>query len=155
MTTTEVTLQATDLYPAPAKTAKLAVRKHIVKPTGAAQSAGCEDGKPASGCVDILSAGAMPSIPAVGGAITDYSLTVVYEPQANGAYFLGELEKFVHVSPQRFASVEVKGSGACGLTATVKGTAGEKVKHACIVAKGTVHATETTIAEGGVAQVTI
>ena len=58
---------------------KLAVRKHVVKPTGAAQSAGCEDGKPASGCVDILAAGAMPTIAAVGGTIQDYSLTVVYE----------------------------------------------------------------------------
>lgn len=155
MTTTDATLQEFDLYPAPAKIAKLAVRKHIVKPTGAAQSAGCEDGKPASGCVDILDAGVKPTIKTVGGEITDYSLTVVYEPQSNGAYFLGELEKFVHVSPQRFASVEVKGSGACGLTATLKGVADEKVKHACIDAKGIVHATETTIAEGGVAEVSI
>ena len=41
---------------------------------------------------------------------------------ANGAYFLGELDKFVHVSPQRFESVVVKGTGPCGLTVTAKGT---------------------------------
>ena len=155
MTTTDATLQATDLYPAPAKTAKLAVRKHVVKPAGAAQSAGCEDGKPASGCVDILAAGTMPTIPSVGGQISDYSLTVVYEPQSNGAYFLGELDKFVHVSPQRFESVEVKGSGPCGLTATLKGAAGAKVSHTCIDSKGTVHATTTTIASGGSVDVAV
>jgi hypothetical protein len=34
------------LYSSQAGT-KLAVRKHVVAPAGAAQSAGCEDGKPA------------------------------------------------------------------------------------------------------------
>merc|ERR1712196_639114 len=95
---------------------------------GAAQLAGCEDGQPASpSCISILPAGAMPSLPAVGGTIANYSLTVVYEPTGNGAYFLGELAKFVHVSPQRFAYVLVKGSGPCGLTAGVKGASGEHV----------------------------
>jgi hypothetical protein len=87
-TTTEVTLQATDLYPAPPENAKLAVRKHIVEPAGDAQWAGCEDGKPASDCVTILAAGAKPTIGAVGGAIQNYSLTVVYEPQSNGEFVL-------------------------------------------------------------------
>ena len=84
MTTVSATLQATDLFPAPPATAKLAVRQHVVQPTGAAQWAGCENGMPASGCVTILSAGAKPVIAAVGNTIEDYSLTVVYEPQSNG-----------------------------------------------------------------------
>ena len=153
MTTTGATTQPTDLYPPPAQTAELAVRKHIVKPAGASQSAGCEDGNPASGCVDILAAGAMPTIAAVGGDITDYSLTVVYEPHSNGAYFLGELDKFVHVSPRRFESVTVKGSGACGLTVSMKGNAGDKVNHACIDPNGVVHASTATISDMGLVEV--
>ena len=91
MTTSAATLQSTDLYPAPAAGTKLAVRQHVVAPYGAGQYAGCVDGKPASsGCITVLPAGTMPTIASVGGAITDYSLTVVYEPLSNGAYFLGE-----------------------------------------------------------------
>lgn len=68
----------------------------------------CVDGQPAArGCIDVLEPGAMPVIDAVGGNITDFSFSVIYEPFANGAYFLGELQKFVHVSPQRFASIVV------------------------------------------------
>ena len=39
------------------------------------------------------------------GNITKFTYIVIYEPASNGAYFLGELDKFVHVSPQRFDSV--------------------------------------------------
>ena len=69
--------------------------------------------------------------------------------------FLGELDKFVHGSPQRFESGAVKGSGPCGLTATLKGAAGAKVSHTCIDSKGTVHATTTTIASGGSVDVAV
>merc|ERR1712166_595412 len=90
----------------------LAIRKHVVKPTGTAQYAGCVDGQAAApNCIEILPAGAMPTIPAVATAkqnITAYGLWSVYEPTSNGAYFLGELEKFVHVSPQRFEHVLVQ-----------------------------------------------
>ena len=125
MTTRDVTLQRFDLYPPPPPSARLAVRRHVVAPAGAAQRSGCVDGHAASpGCVEVLPAGARPTIPAVGGSIEDFSLTAVYEPAANGAYFLGELTKFVHVSPQRFARVGVGGSGPCGLTVRVLGSAG-------------------------------
>ena len=117
---------------------------------GAAQYAGCVDGEPASrGCITVLPAGVLPTIKAVGDAITDFSYTAIYEPLSNGAYFLGELEKFVHVSPQRYASVVVGGSGACGVTATVKGTVGEQVKQACVDAAGTVHVTTATVNAAG------
>ena len=65
--------------------------------------AGCVDGQPAHpSCVNILPAGQFPEIGPVGPTIANYSLTAVYEPLPNGAYFVGELQKFVHVSPQRF-----------------------------------------------------
>ena len=54
MTTEDVTLQATDLYPAPKAGSKLAVREHY---TRGQQSEGCEDGKPAMHCVQMLAAG--------------------------------------------------------------------------------------------------
>ena len=44
MATNEVTLQSTDLYPQPPLGTKLAVRKHVISPAGAAQSAGCTSG---------------------------------------------------------------------------------------------------------------
>lgn len=150
MPTRDATLQATDLYPPPSATAMLAVRPHIITPYGAAQYAGCVDGEPASrGCITVLPVGVLPTIKAVGDAITDFSYTAIYEPLSNGAYFLGELEKFVHVSPQRYASVVVGGSGACGVTATVKGTVGEQVKQACVDAAGTVHVTTATVNAAG------
>jgi hypothetical protein len=80
----------------------------------------------------MYGAGEKISIPAVGANISNYALLVVYEPAANGAYFLGELDKFVHVSPQRFSSVVVKGSGPCGLTVAVKGTVGQTLELPCI-----------------------
>jgi len=60
----QVTLQSTDLYPAPPKDAKLATRQHIctadAKP--ADQAKGCVDGQPATSCIAVLAAGQMPSI---------------------------------------------------------------------------------------------
>lgn len=156
MTTNEVTLQQYDLYPAPAVGTQLAVRKHIVKPEGAAQLAGCTDGQQASpGCIDVLSAGQMPVIPPAGPAIWDFSYWSVYEPASNGAYFVGELEKFVHVSPQRFNHVTVGGPGPSGLTVGVKGTAGEKITLVAVDPKGIAHITNATIAPGGTVEVAV
>merc|ERR1711865_871821 len=119
------------------------MRRHVVMPAGAAQLAGCEDGKRATpSCVDIFPAGKMPTLPAVGtkpNDITAYGYWSVYEPTSNGAYFLGELSKLVHVSPQRFSGFVVKGTGPCGLTIGVKGTAGEQVNLVAIDPKGIVH----------------
>ena len=50
------------------------------------------------------------------------------EAAANGAFFLGELEKFVHVSPQRFERVAEGGNGPCGLAVRVIGGSGEQVR---------------------------
>jgi hypothetical protein len=152
MTTEDVTLQATDLYPAPKAGTKLAVREHY---TRGEQSEGCEDGKPAMHCVQMLAAGQMPSLPPAGGNITDFVYISVYEPASNGAYFLGELDKFVHVSPQRFDSVLAKGSGPCGLTVAVKGTSGESIELPCIDAKGTMHVKTAAIPAAGSIDVAI
>jgi|EP01043_Picozoa_sp_COSAG02_P011249 hypothetical protein len=152
MTTEDVTLQATDLYPAPKADTKLAVREHY---THGKQSDGCEDGKPALHCVEMLAAGQMPSLPPAGGNISDFVYISVYEPASNGAYFLGELDKFVHVSPQRFDSVLVKGSGPCGLTVSVKGTSGDSIDLPCIDAKGIVHVKSASISAAGSVDVAI
>lgn len=152
MTTEDVTLQSTDLYPAPKAGTKLAVREHY---TRGKQSDGCEDGKPAMHCVQMLAAGQMPSLPPAGGNISDFVYISVYEPASNSAYFLGELNKFVHVSPQRFESVLVKGSGPCGLTVSVKGTSGDDIDLPCIDAKGTVHVKTASIPATGRVDVAI
>lgn len=76
----------------------------------------------------------------------------MYEPTSNGAYFVGELEKFIHVSPQRFAYVRVLGSGPCGLTVGVRGTAGESVNLVAVDASGITHVHAVTIAATGVVQ---
>jgi len=147
MTTSPVSLRRTDLYPPPpplppspshhrlntsggvstiTATAApvppgqrgLAVRRHRLESEDFFD--GCVDGAPASpGCVELLPPGVLPTLPAVGGTIADFSLTAVYEPQGNGAYFLGELSKFVHVSPQRFEAVVVGGDGPCGLKVNI------------------------------------
>ena len=66
----DVTLQPTDLYPPPPATASLAVRQHFATPAGS-QYQGCVDNQPAAGCVDILPAGVLPTLPAVANATTD------------------------------------------------------------------------------------
>ena len=112
-----VSLHSLDLYPKPPPGLKLATRMHHARGD---PIQGCVDGKPASaGCITVLEEDTMPVIEAVGGNITDYSLSAIYLPNTNGAYFLGELAKFVHVSPQRFESVSVGGNGPCGPTAEV------------------------------------
>ena len=161
MTTEPTTLQRFDLYPAPAAATRLALRRHVVAPAGAAaQLAGCVDGKPAvaSGCVEILPAGMMPTLPAVGveaNDITAFGYWSVNEPTANGAYFLGELTKFVHVSPQRFAHVRVAGGAPCGLTVGVKGSAAEVVTLVAVDPAGTTHVVHVTIPSTGSIEIMI
>jgi len=122
-TASDVTLGPTDLYPPPAAGVDLAVRLHVIAPAGAAQLAGCVDGAPAvPGCVVVVPAGDPVLIPATGTELSNFSLTAVYERLPNGAFFLGELNKFVHVSPHRFEYVYA----AATATATDKGAvAGE------------------------------
>lgn len=148
MTSEEVTLQQYDLYPAPSSGVSLAVRQHVAKPDGTFQS-GCVDGQAALECITILAPGQKPVIPATGNTIANFSYWSVYEPASNGAYFVGELEKFVHVSPQRFDHVTVTGSGPSGLTVGVKGTAGEKISLVAVDPKGITHVTTVTIPAAG------
>lgn len=74
---------------------------------------------------------------------------------ANGAYFLGDLTKFVHVSPQRFASVLLQGNGPCGLTVRVVGSSGESVTVAAVDPAGLVHLSHASIPSGGFVDVTL
>ena len=142
MTREEVTLQKNDLYPVPAPGVRLAVRQHVVSTAGNAQFAGCVDGQPASnGCLQVLPKGALPILPAVGASIANFSLIVVHEPLENGAYFLGELTKLVHVSPQRFKSVTVEGECAeapAGIKVSVKGNKDEVIKLVAVDPRGIV-----------------
>jgi hypothetical protein len=70
-------------------------------------------------------------------------------------YFLGEMTKFVHVSPQRFDHVKVGGTGPSGLTVGVRGSVGEKIELVAVDPKGTVHRTTVTIPAAGEAEVAV
>eukprot|EP01050_Picozoa_sp_SAG11_P000922 SAG11_NODE_34_length_22265_cov_11.264730_8_plen_206_part_00 len=108
----DATLQPTDLYPTPfANDARFGVREHVFEP-GPGQAAGCVAGKPAATCLAVLEPGVARVVKATTGG--EVRLTVLHEQLPNGAYLLGELSKFVHVSPQRFASITLGGSGPCG-----------------------------------------
>jgi hypothetical protein len=149
-TTAAVALGPTDLFPPPAPGARLAVRAHVFAP-GAAQQAGCVDGAPAApACAALLFAGRAPVIAATGADdLSQFSLTAVYETYANGAFFLGELAKFVHVSPQRFDFVAVGGAGKAGLRAAVRGAPGEHVVLTAITPLGFVAVAAADIPAGG------
>ena len=163
-TTKPVTLQPTDLYPASPPETQLAVRAHVLAPSGPAhQLRGCVDGQPAvPSCVDLLAAGERPVLAATGSGLSDFSLTAIYEPLQNGAYFLGELTKFTHVSPQRFDDLTVAhlastgvspaiGSvgGPCGLVVGVRGAPGEVVPLVAIDPHGITHVSTVIIPAAG------
>ncbi len=148
-----VALGPGDLYPAPADPdAPLAARLHVLAP-GAPQQAGCEEGAPAvPACVTLVQPGDAVVVPASGtSAPANFTLLAVYEPFENGAWLLGELTKFVHVSPQRFDWAGVGGAGKSGLRAGVRGAAGEVVRVTSVDANGTVHVADIAIPQGGVA----
>ena len=89
-TTTAVTLGPFDLFPAPAANTPLMMRAHILAPAGPGQLAGCTNNTPAVGsCVMRVPASTSAVIAATGTALNNFSLTVLYEPLENGAYFLG------------------------------------------------------------------
>ena len=149
-TVADVALGATDLYPAPTDgAAPLAVRAHVLTP-GAPQQAGCADGLPAvPGCVALVQPGDAVVVPASGADIGDFTLLNVYEPLENGAWFLGELSKFVHVSPQRFDYAGAGGAGPAG----VRGSPGEAVVLTAVDGKGVAHVAQVVIPAGGIIDV--
>lgn len=180
-TSSPATLGPFDLYPAPAPATKLAQRQHVAGPDAAAQLSGCVDGQPAAGtCVQLLCArdghgdgapvsGASttspsaaasfscmpPTIAATGTNLSQYSLTAVYEALSNGAFFLGELTKFVHVSPQRFeyVLVDAEHGGKAGLVAGVRGCAGESLTLVAVDAGGITRVAHVTLPTSGFADV--
>lgn len=146
-----VALQPTDLYPAPSGTAqtRLAMRRHVLMPSDA-HFFGCEDGHPAvPSCVHVLPQGGLPVLPATGGEDANFSLTAVYESLSNGAFFLGELNKFVPTALQRFESVRVSPGGACGIALVVKGAVDEVIRIAAVDPGGTVRLASVTIPNVG------
>ena len=79
-------------------------------------------------CVSLVVPPARVVVPATGTGLPNFSLTAVYEPQCGGAYFLGELSKFVHVSPQRYVrKLPELEPALCVLTAAQDCTAGSAV----------------------------
>ena len=161
-TTAAVPLGPTDLYPPPPPGAALAVRPHIAVPAGPGQFAGCVDGAPAvPGCIQLLPAGSPPVINATGAAsLAAYSLTAVYAPLPNGAYFLGDLSSFVHASPQRFPYVLAGaqgggGPGPAGVTAGVRGTPGQVVTVVAVDPQGIVRSQAVTVSNGGLTEVSL
>ena len=153
-TTADATLGATDLFPPPAADATLAVRAHVFAPTGAAQAAGCVAGTPAEpACVTLIAPGAALVVPATGGNLSDLGLWSVHEPLANGAFFLGELTKFVHVSPQRFAYVALGGAAPAGVLAGVRGAPGGVVTLFAVDAGGIVRVAVANVPQGGFVEV--
>lgn len=146
-----VTLGPFDIFPAPAAGTRLAVRRHIVVSVNSstAQDSGCVEGKPAApACAAIVPAVTDIVIPATGTDLSNCSLTSIHESMtsAHGSvFFLGELTKFVHVSPQRFAFVRAGGTGRVGLQVGVRGAAAEKLELVAIDAAGLVRITPVTI----------
>ena len=93
--------------------------------------AGCTNGRPANACVTpggstgpVFTAPKSDMTNVTGG--TDYKpvVTTVWPLCSSGAVFLGELSKYVAVSPQRFSDVACTGTG---VTSKVHGTPGEGV----------------------------
>lgn len=155
-TTQDATLGASDLFPPPAAGATLAVRAHILSPPGAAQAAGCVAGAPAvPACVALVAPGSPLVVPATGGNLSDLGLWSVHEPLGNGAFFLGELTKFVHVSPQRFAYVALGGAAPAGLLAGVRGAPGEAVELFAVDASGVVRVAVANVPAGGSVEVAL
>lgn len=141
------TLQSTDLYPSPRGNVSLGMREHIFDPS-LGQEAGCVAGRPAShGCISLLDAVAPRIVPETKGG--QVRLTVFYEPLSNGAYLLGELTKFVHVSPQRFGNVQLGGSSPCGFRVEVLGEPREVVKVVAVDGGGIVRVTQVEVANSG------
>ena len=153
-----VTLGSSDLYPTPPSHVSLAMRKHVVGPNASAQQQGCIDGERAdNGCITMLCASCQPVIEATGTNLDNFSLTVIYEPLSNGAYFLGELTKFVHVSHQRFEYILVdeEEGGKAGIVVGVRGCVGEKILLTAITKDGLVSTASTSIPEGGFVDITL
>ena len=150
-TAADVALAPTDLFPPPSDTSlPLATRLHVLTPGAAAQQAGCVEGAPAvPACITILQFGDALAVPASGTDLADFSLLAVYEPLESGAWFLGELAKFVHVSPQRFDYVAVGGGGPSRVLVGVRGSAGEAVLLTSVDAGGVVHVQSVVVPEGG------
>jgi hypothetical protein len=136
-----------DLYPAPSHVT-LASRAHVFEP-GQGQTAGCTDGAHVSdgGCIILLTAGVAPTIPATKGA--EVSLLSFYEPLPNGAYLLGELSKFVHVSPQRFADIALGGDGPCGFSVRVLGAADEAILVWAVDPQGVIRSADVHVGVSG------
>jgi len=88
-------------------------------------------------------------VPASGTDLSNFTLMAVYEPLSNGAWFLGELSKFVHVSPKRFDYVGVGGGGAVGIIAGVRGSPGESITLTAVDTNTTVRIKNVVIPLGG------
>ena len=139
----DVWLGGTDLFPT-LSSLQVAVRPHVFDNNTA--HVGCVDGQPAvPSCVSFANGGTDVLIPATGTDVSDMSLTAVYTQACGGVYFLGELAKIVHVSPQRFSYVACGGNGPSGLLIGVIGTSNQLIHLISIDARGIVHTIDVVI----------
>ena len=147
-----ITIPRADLFPAvdPRAAARLGTRAHVFDP--GAQTEGCTAGGTAAhGCMRTLPVDAPLVLPATSG--TEVNLISVHTPLPNGAYLLGELSKFVHVAPQRFASLALDGHGPCGFVANVLGSPGEVVEVVAVDPGGKTRVATARVPAAGVVAV--
>ena len=118
---------ASDFYPPLGASASALVHREF------GNGKGCANGTDASACVAQTTAAATPVVTlpksdfsnTTGGTDFAPAVTTVWPVcAASGWALLGELTKYVPLSPQRFSGIDCS---AAGVTATVTGTAGEVV----------------------------
>ena len=68
---------------------------------------------------------------------------------------LAQLNKFVHVSPQRFESVQVEGSGVVGVTVQARGTPKQELDLYAIDPKGIVRVKHVVVPASGTVEVAL
>jgi hypothetical protein len=150
-TSEDVALGPTDLFPPPANGLALAVRKHFLDPANF--FSGCLNGAPAApGCVSILQPGDPLVVPMSGTGASNLTYISIHPALGNGAFLVGELAKFVHVSPQRFDAVALGGSGPAGILVSLRGSVGEAVTLLAVDPAGVARVATATIGAAGVAQ---
>jgi hypothetical protein len=94
-------------------------------------------------------------VPATGTDLNSTSLWSAHAPLSNGAFFLGELAKFVHVAPQRFeyVLVDAVNGGKAGLVVGVRGSAGQSVLVTAVDAAGIARVANASLPESGFLEV--
>ena len=141
-TTTPTTLAATDLFPLPRPDTKLAFRQITFPPRS-------------SGPINLSSFTIAPLeeggivLPATGGDVSNFSAWAIYEPLPNGVYFLGETDKIVSASPQRFLFVRVSSTVGKSVICGVRGSPGQTLTLRALLPSSNIVGWEGTLPASG------